>query len=60
MQHGTPHPVVGEEVSKSPGQTNSPPGDVSVRGYRNWLARLVNAIQALAGGKSVMAGETRP
>ncbi len=39
-----PHPPDGEEVSNVCRQTNSMRANVSARGYRGWLARVVNAI----------------
>jgi hypothetical protein len=39
-----PIPLTRKEVSDARRQTNCAAGFVSARGYRDWLARVVNAI----------------
>jgi hypothetical protein len=44
VQHESPDPLDGEEVSNARRQTNRAAAFVSAFGYRDWLARVVNAI----------------
>jgi hypothetical protein len=44
MQHERPDPPDEEEVSDGRRQTNYTAAFVSTFGYRDWLARVVNAI----------------
>jgi len=44
VQHERPDPLDEEEVSDARRQTNCAAAFVSAFGYRDWLARVVNAI----------------